>query len=83
MIIVIFWLIFAILVGVFASKNGRSGFLALLVAVILSPLIAFIIYALLGKSSEASRQFIEQEERLRAEIRKQLEAENAKDNERV
>jgi hypothetical protein len=38
-----FWLILAILVGVFASKRGRSGFGWFLLSVLLSPLICFLI----------------------------------------
>lgn len=41
--IFIFWLVFAILVGVFASSKGRSGVGFFFLAVLLSPLIAFII----------------------------------------
>lgn len=39
----IFWIILAILVGVFASSKGRSGIGFFLIALILSPLIGFII----------------------------------------
>jgi hypothetical protein len=41
--IVFFWLIVAILVGVYASSKGRSGVGFFFLAVLLSPLIAFII----------------------------------------
>lgn len=41
--IIFFWLAFAILVAVFAANKGRNWFLALLAALILSPLIGFII----------------------------------------
>lgn len=43
MVIFIFWLIFAILVGVYASSKGRSGVGFFFIAVLLSPLIGFII----------------------------------------
>lgn len=41
--IFVVWLIFAILVGAYASSKGRSGIGFFLIAVILSPLIGFII----------------------------------------
>ncbi|MDT8345410.1 MAG: hypothetical protein RQ752_13385 [Thermohalobaculum sp.] len=72
MFIFVFWLIFAVLVGVFAARNGRSGILAFFVAVILSPLIAFIIYLVIGRSEAGERARIEREERMRAEIRRQI-----------
>jgi hypothetical protein len=43
MFIIIFWLVLAILVGVFASSKGRSGVGFFFIAVLLSPLIGFII----------------------------------------
>lgn len=43
MIIFFSWLILAILVGVFASSKGRSGVGFFFIAVLLSPLIGFII----------------------------------------
>jgi len=43
MVIFIFWLTLAILVGVYASSKGRSGVGFFLIAVLLSPLIGFII----------------------------------------
>jgi hypothetical protein len=39
------WLILSILVGVYASNRGHSGFGMFLVAVLLSPLIGFLIEA--------------------------------------
>lgn len=41
--IVVLWIIFAILVGGYASSKGRSGFGFFLIAALLSPLIGFII----------------------------------------
>lgn len=38
-----FWIIFATLVGVYASSKGRSGVGFFFLAMLLSPLIAFII----------------------------------------
>ena len=48
--ILFFWLIFAILVGAYAGSKGRSGFGYFLLAVILSPLIAFLIVAIAGEN---------------------------------
>tara|TARA_R110002167_G_scaffold329681_1_gene536355 strand:+ start:80 stop:346 length:267 start_codon:yes stop_codon:yes gene_type:complete len=41
--IIVLWIIFAILVGVYANSKGRSGFGFFLIAALLSPLIGFII----------------------------------------
>ena len=41
--IFIFWLILAVLVGVYASSKGRSGVGFFFVAVLLSPIVGFII----------------------------------------
>ena len=49
--IFIAWLVFAILVGAFASSKGRSGIGFFFIAVLLSPLIGFII-ALIVKNRE-------------------------------
>lgn len=43
MIIVIFWLILAILVGVFAGSKGRTGVGLFFLSLLFSPLIGFII----------------------------------------
>lgn len=69
---ILIWLIFSPLVGVYAHKRGRSGILAFLVAVILSPLLAFLIYAILGETRKAKENRILEEERLRAEIQRRL-----------
>jgi Na+/H+-dicarboxylate symporter len=45
-VIFIIWLIFAVLVGAYASSKGRSGVGFFLIAVLLSPLIGFIIAAI-------------------------------------
>lgn len=43
------WLILAILVGVFAERRGRFGFGYFMLAMVLSPLIGFLIVVLLGE----------------------------------
>lgn len=48
MLYIILWLILCVLVGAFASSRGRSFIGYALLAVIISPLIAFIIVAVLG-----------------------------------
>lgn len=54
MFVVLLWIIFAVLVGVFASNKGRNGFLGFLLAVILSPIVGFIwVAALRDKRAEA------------------------------
>ena len=39
---VLAWLVFSVLAGVFASKRERSGFGFFLVALLLSPVVAFV-----------------------------------------
>jgi Na+/H+-dicarboxylate symporter len=45
-VIFVIWLIFAVLVGVYASSKGRSGVGFFFIAALLSPLIGFIIAAI-------------------------------------
>ncbi len=47
MILVILWLVFAVVVGVAANGRGRTGIGWFLLAVVLSPLIAGVILAIL------------------------------------
>ena len=47
MLILILWLAFAVLVGTAANARGRSGLGWLVLAVLLSPLVAGVILALL------------------------------------
>jgi hypothetical protein len=47
-----FWVIFAILVGVYASNKGRSGAGFFFLSLLLSPLIGFIIAALSSPQRE-------------------------------
>ncbi|MBL7066283.1 MAG: zinc ribbon domain-containing protein [Candidatus Marinimicrobia bacterium] len=49
--IIITWLILAVLVGMYASSKGKSGFGYFLISVALSPLIGFII-VLVSKPDE-------------------------------
>lgn len=46
------WLILAILVGVYANTKGRSGLGFFLIAVILSPLVGFIIALVISPVKE-------------------------------
>lgn len=46
----IFWLVFAIIVGVMASKRQRSGFLYFLLSMLLSPLLIGILVLVLGNA---------------------------------
>ncbi|MPM60000.1 hypothetical protein SDC9_106846 [bioreactor metagenome] len=48
------WLVLSVLVGVWASKKGRSGFGAFLIACLLSPLIGAIIVALMAPGGVAA-----------------------------
>ncbi len=51
MIFFIFWILFSILVGVFASSKKRSGVGWFFLSLILSPLIAFLIVLIAGPAS--------------------------------
>lgn len=50
--IVILWIILAVLVGYFASTRGRSGIGFFLLAVLISPLITFIVVLLIKSNKE-------------------------------
>jgi phosphotransferase system glucose/maltose/N-acetylglucosamine-specific IIC component len=54
--IFVFWLIFAILVGVYASNKGRSGIGFFLLAVITSPLIGFIIALVVSPNTKVAEE---------------------------
>ena len=49
----IIWLILAILVGVYASRKGSSGFGYFILSIILSPLIGFLIALLIKEKKPA------------------------------
>jgi len=74
--IFIFWIVLAVLVGVYASNKGRSGAGFFFISLILSPLIGFIIAAVsstqrdkvaqktgLKKCSECA-EFVQEEARI-------------------
>jgi len=48
----IFWFLFSALCGVMASKAGRSGFGYFILACLISPIICFLLLAILGKVKE-------------------------------
>lgn len=52
--IAIIWLFFAVLVGVFASRRGRSGGGWFILACIISPLLAFLLALALGPLQASS-----------------------------
>lgn len=70
--IVFLWIAFAVLVGVFASKRGRSGIVAFLLAILFSPLLIFVLYLVLGESARGRERRIIEEERIRANARERL-----------
>lgn len=70
---VLIWIALAAGVGVFASRNGRVGFIAFLWSILLSPLIGFIIYAAMGENEKSKVDRIYEEERIRAEARSKFE----------
>lgn len=71
--IALLWLVLSVAVGVFASRNGRIGFLAFFWSILLSPLVGFIIYAAMGENQQAKVDRIYEEERIRAEARRRFE----------
>ena len=52
----IIWLFFAVLVGVYASKRGRSGIGWFFLACIISPLLAFLAALAVGPLKSTSSQ---------------------------
>jgi len=48
--IIIFWLVISLIVGLFASNNGRSGLGYFLLSIIISPLLAGVIVLIVGKN---------------------------------
>jgi len=48
------WLIFSVLLGVFASKRGHSGIVMFFVGLLLSPLIGLIIELLRSPNPRAA-----------------------------
>lgn len=57
--IIALWLIFTILVALYARSKGRSGFIAFIVSLLLSPLIGFLIYAVLpALTSEVEKRYV-------------------------
>lgn len=68
--IVFFWLLLAVLVGLFASSRGRSGFGWFLFAAVLSPLIGFIIVLVIQDLKAAAAA---EDSRKREEERRDLE----------
>ena len=53
-LVLILWIVFAIVVAVFAHKRGRSSTAWLLVALLVSPLIAFIAVAVMEPGTEGA-----------------------------
>lgn len=54
MLLIFVWLLFAALVGMFASGRGRSGLGFFLLSLVLSPLVGFIIALLLGSGTSGA-----------------------------
>lgn len=69
MAVVVGWVLFSILVGVLADKNGRSGLLAFVVSVCVSPVFGGILYLILGKTDLTRAHQAVADEKLIASIR--------------
>ena len=52
--IVIGWFVFAVIVGIFASSKGRSGFGYFLLSVVLTPLITGLLVAVLPSLKQST-----------------------------
>lgn len=72
-VILILWIVFCILAGNIAKNNGRSFWGIFFVSLLLSPVIGAILALLMGESTGHAIERIREEERLRAEIRKESE----------
>lgn len=68
--LILTWLVLSVLVGIFASKRGRSGSGWFLIAAVLSPLIGFIALLILKDIASEERAI---EERHFAAYRRNLE----------
>lgn len=51
--VIIIYVIGVYIVSIFAHKQGRNFFVAALVALLISPIIAFVIYLVIGKDQRA------------------------------
>ena len=58
MILIAAWLVLCVLVGLWASKKGRSGFGFFLLAVIISPVVAGLIVLIIRPATVEPAQFI-------------------------
>lgn len=60
---IVFWIILALLIGVYAARLGRSGILGFFVSLLISPIIAVFLYLALGESdkSRANRLIADQD----------------------
>jgi hypothetical protein len=54
--VVVVWIIFAIVLGIWVDRRGRSGILAAFLAVFLSPLVMWIIHLAIGPKIIAPEQ---------------------------
>lgn len=54
--VVFFWFFFSVLVGVWASGRGRSGFGYFVLSMLLSPLLGFLIVAVAGNLKEKANE---------------------------
>jgi hypothetical protein len=55
-VVFFFWIIFAVLVGVYASSKGRSGPSFFFVSLFLSPLVGFVIAVAISPKREKIAQ---------------------------
>lgn len=53
-VVVVFWLVFCVFVGVMASKRGRSGWGWGVIAAVISPILAAVALLLAGEKKEVA-----------------------------
>ena len=64
---IILWIVFSVLVGVYASSKKRSGFGWFFLSLIISPLIGFIIVAVAGLPASVLKKCPKCAEEIKAE----------------
>lgn len=50
MLIIVLWIVFAVILGLVAKGNGRSFWAWLILGMIIDPILAWIIYAIVVKN---------------------------------
>lgn len=73
LVAIIAWILLAIIAGSIADKKGHNFALVFVLSVFLTPVIGFCLAIIYGETEEHKRERIEEEEKIRLEVRKALE----------